>query len=317
MNAGDLSKAPWKLIPAFLKLLYVIHRIKPDIIHSFLPLITFLGASSGAVMRVPLIVTSRRALGTHQERYPVLRLFDLMANRLSHYVTVNSRAVWKDMVQREKINPSKLVLIYNGLEASAFEEATKRKNELRKKLDIQHFTRIVLVVANLIHYKGHEDLLEAANIVANHNPNVLFWLVGEDRGIQHQLERKARDLGIYDKIRFMGQRHDIPELFAISNLLVHPSHEEGFSNVILESMAAGLPVVATNVGGNSESVINGKTGWLVPPRCPEALAAKILDLLNDSEKSKSWGEAGRNRVKNLFSITKMVENHITLYEKTT
>jgi glycosyltransferase involved in cell wall biosynthesis len=144
-------------------------------------------------------------------------------------------------------------------------------------------------------------------------PEMRVLAVGEDRGIGPDLERQASELGIKGAVRFLGQRWDAPELLAASDLSVLPSHEEGFSNVILESMAASLPVVATDVGGNGEAIINGKTGWLVPPRNPGALAASIVDLLKDLPKARQWGERGRRRVRELFTVDKMVEEHLKLY----
>jgi glycosyltransferase involved in cell wall biosynthesis len=100
---------------------------------------------------------------------------------------------------------------------------------------------------------------------------------------------------------------------AISDISVVASHEEGFSNAILEAMAAGLPVVATAVGGNTEAVIHGATGWVVPPRNPETLAARILALLEDPVKIREFGKRGRKRCQECFSLERMVENHIKLY----
>ena len=313
LKAGDLSRAPWKVILAELKLFQIIQDLKPLVVHSFLPLVTFMGVLAGRVLRVPLVISSRRALGTHQERHAVLRPFDLAANRLSHFVTVNSKAVWDDVVRRDHIDPGKLVLIYNGVDARPFESASGVREKLRKHKGLGDFDKIVVVVANLIPYKGHFDFLKAARIVKDRIPGTRFFLVGEDRGIQNNLENEVQSLGIRECVRFMGKRSDIPSLLAASDLFVLPSHEEGFSNVILEAMAAGLPVVATKVGGNSEAVVDGVTGWLVPPRSPALLAEKIVDLLGQPQKAKSWGEKGRERVNRLFTVEQMVDKHLTLY----
>jgi len=122
-------------------------------------------------------------------------------------------------------------------------------------------------------------------------------------------------LNIERHIRFLGLRHDIPQLMAASDLSVLASHEEGFSNVLLESMAAGLPVVATSVGGNPEAVVHGVTGWLTPPHHPAKLAEKMIDLLNNEEKSEKWGERGRVLVKRKFSVEQMVSRHLVLYNQ--
>jgi len=313
LQKGDVSRAPWKLIMAEWRLLKVIHDIHPSVIHSFLPLITFMGALSGRLARVPLVITSRRALGTHQERYPVLRPLDRLASRLSHRITVNSQAVCRDMVVRDKTDPSRLVLIYNGVDSAPFEKAHPLRESARRDLGIQADAKIIITIANLIPYKGHLDLITAAVQVIRRFPDAVFLLVGEDRGIQKELEQKVASLGIGQSIRFLGRRNDIAGLLAASDISVLPSYEEGFSNVILESMSAGLPVVATDVGGNREAVMDGVTGWLVPPRNPAAMSDRILDLLGDREKAATWGRRGQHRVKKDFTIDRMVEAHLRLY----
>jgi glycosyltransferase involved in cell wall biosynthesis len=314
LHRGDLSKAPWKILPAQWRLLRVIRGINFNIIHSFLPLVTFMGALAGRACRVPFVVTSRRALGTHQERYKVLRPLDLMANRLSHRVTVNSKAVWKDVVRRDHIDPRKLILIYNAVDPTPYESARLGREQIRQTLGLKPEEKAVIVIANLIPYKGHSDLLSAMALALREVQGMRLLLVGEDRGIRCHLERQASDLGIFQAVRFLGRRSDIPDLLAAGDLSVLASHEEGFSNVILESMAAGLPVVATDVGGNGEAIVDGETGWLVPPKNPSALSARIVDLLNDPPRASRWGEKGRKRVKELFTVDKMVEEHLKLYD---
>jgi glycosyltransferase involved in cell wall biosynthesis len=206
-----------------------------------------------------------------------------------------------------------MVLIYNGVDGEPFELASRMRKEFRGEMGLTDLQKVVTVIANLIPYKGHHDFLKAASQVKDRIPKATFWLVGEDRGIQKDLERLSRDLRIHDCVSFMGQRSDIPNILAASDLSVLPSHEEGFSNVILESMAAGLPVIATRVGGNSEAVVDGVTGWLVPPRNPEVMAERIGDLIDDAQKARFWGERGKERVKGLFTIEQMVDKHLTLY----
>ena len=217
------------------------------------------------------------------------------------------------MVRRENVDQSKLVLIYNGVATSPFETALSRRKSLRRKYGIRDDEQVLVTVANLIPYKGHFDLILAAREVCNRFPRVQFLLAGEDRGIQDGLERKVRELGLQRSVRFLGRRDDIPGLLAAGDISVLPSHEEGFSNVILESMAAGLPVVATDVGGNGEAVQDGVTGWLTPPGDPSALAEKIIDLLEDPVRARAWGRAGRERIGRMFTVERMVEAHLQLY----
>jgi glycosyltransferase involved in cell wall biosynthesis len=304
------------IIRAQIRLCRVIRKIDPDIIHAYLPLTNFMGSLAGRISNVPLIITSKRALGTHQDRNWGWRIFDMASFRFSHYVTVNSKAVSEDTIARDMGKASKIQLIYNGLELDNFTSKNLKKIKIRETLQLDLDKKIIITVANLIPYKGHIELFKAASLVTRQFSDSLFLLVGEDRGIQKNLQKLTHELGIVDNIIFMGQRNDVSNLMAASDVSVLASHEEGFSNVVLESMAAGLPVVATRVGGNPEAIIDGETGWLVTPGKPEELAMKIIDLLEDPEKAEKWGEAGRSRVKQNFSHEKMVAEFVKLYGKT-
>ena len=315
MKKGDPSRAPFKLIPALWRLLRLIRHLRPHVVHAYLPLVTLMGALAGRIHRIPLVVTSKRGLGTHQERYAFLRPMDLLANRLSHRITVNSQAVWNDMIQRDHIDPSKLCLIHNGIDPSPFQEAAGARGRMRQSLGVKPGDRVMIMIANFIPYKGHIDFVQAAALVVRPYPDIQCLLVGEDRGTESEVARAVEALGLTACFRYLGQRRDIPQLLAGSDLSILTSHEEGFSNVILESMAAGLPVVATRVGGNQEAVEDGVTGWLVPPGDPAALAHKIIDLLSDPARAKDWGDAGKRRVEALFSMNRMVEAHIAMYQE--
>jgi glycosyltransferase involved in cell wall biosynthesis len=317
-DGGYFSEKSWiakifLLIRAQYRLFRVIREIKPDIIHAYLPLTNFMASFPGRILNVPTVITSKRALGTHQDGNWGWRIFDIASFRFSRWVTVNSKAVGEDTIKRDKGSGSKIRLIYNGLDLNEFPQNNRSKREIRESLNLDPDKKIIITVANLIRYKGHTELLKAAAIVTKKFSDCQFLVVGEDRGIRTDLEELAQELGIVNHIVFLDQRKDIPDLMLSSDISVLPSHEEGFSNVVLESMAAGLPVVASRVGGNPEAIIDGQTGWLVPPKQPEELALKIMDLLNDPEKAKKWGEAGRRLVKDNFSAEQMVAAHIKLY----
>jgi len=312
---GDLRRAPWKLIPAQIKLIKAIYRIKPQIIHAYLPLTSFLGVLAGRIFGKCIVITSRRALGKHQDRFPFFKPFDMAANLMSHCITVNSLAVKKDLLSRERIGDSRIVLIYNGIDIDRFRADSFVRRTWRSRMGVSDTQKVIIFVANLIPYKGHKDFLHAASMVVSQHPDVRFWLVGEDRGLQPELEQLAQRLNITIRVSFLGQRLDIAELLTASDILVLASHEEGFSNVILEAMATGLPVIATQVGGNSEAVVTGETGWLCPAGNPSAMALKMMDLLQDSEKALDWGQNGKNRVKSLFSVERLISDHLALYRR--
>jgi glycosyltransferase involved in cell wall biosynthesis len=316
LSKGDIPRRCWKIAAAQWKLVRCIREVKPTVLHAYLPLTTFLGAVAAEVAGVPRIIISKRALGTHQDRHPLLRIVDRLANALSDIITVNSKAVWRDTIQRDHVAPSKLRLIYNGIDYAKIDRVgSTNLSRLKRDLKIGANEKIILNVANYIPYKGHFDLLRAAHIVLREAPESKFLLVGEDRGLLGQLQVMAAELGIQRQALFLGKRQDIRELLTISHVSVSASHEEGFSNAILEAMAAGLPVVATDVGGSPEAVLEGITGWLVPPRRPDILASRILSLLKNADQASAFGQRGRMRIQKSFSMNRMVESHLDLYRE--
>jgi glycosyltransferase involved in cell wall biosynthesis len=140
-------------------------------------------------------------------------------------------------------------------------------------------------------------------------------LAGRDEGLRQKLERRIAERDIGDHVQFVGEYRDVSSLFAAADFAVLSSWEEGFSNVVLEAMIAGLPMVVTDVGGNPEAVLHGKTGLVVPPHNPSALGRAILRLARDRGLRERLGNAGRTRVEQEFSLERCVDDHHNLYEE--
>jgi glycosyltransferase involved in cell wall biosynthesis len=174
---------------------------------------------------------------------------------------------------------------------------------------------VVTYVANFYGYKGHADLIEAAGSVAREIPDVLFLLVGRDAGAMAEARNQIARLGLENHVVLAGARADTTGIFAASTLAVHPSHQEGFPNAVLEAMAAGKAVVAAASGGTVEAMEDGRTGILVPPCNPDALAEALLRLLRDPARAQRMGEAGRERVQAEFSLERMVRSYQDLYDE--
>jgi glycosyltransferase involved in cell wall biosynthesis len=162
--------------------------------------------------------------------------------------------------------------------------------------------------------KGIPYFLDAATVLAERFPDVCFLVVG-DGAIKRELEEQACRMGLGQRIAFTGFRSDVPELLSEAAVSVLPSLSEGTSNTLLESMAAGIPVIATRVGGNPEVVEDGVSGLLVPPRDSAALAAATARLLEDEALAARLGEAGMRRVSELFSIEGSVHETEHLYQR--
>jgi len=228
-------------------------------------------------------------------------------------ILVNSDAVRRDVERTERYWEGKFRKIYNGVEPMTAWSSGERE-AFRQREGIPADAFVAACVSNFYPYKGHAELVEAAARVLTAFPNVLFLLVGRDSGTLEATRTRVRERGIEGSVRFLGSRADVPNLLRASDLFVHPSREEGFSNAILEAMAAGLPVVACDVGGNPEAVVDGETGRLVPPRDPERFACGMVELIADESKRKIFGEAGQRRASERFSLDRMVGEMESLYE---
>jgi len=174
---------------------------------------------------------------------------------------------------------------------------------------------VMSIVANLIPYKGHADLVDALALAAPDLPSGWRLLcLGRNDGIGDCLRQRAAMAGIGDNILWLGSRRDVPQILAASDIGLLVSHQEGFSNAVLEGMAAGLPMVVTDVGGNAEAVADGDTGYVVPARDPQALAAAIRRVARDPQR-RLMGERGRERIHQHFSLDACVDAYERLYEE--
>jgi glycosyltransferase involved in cell wall biosynthesis len=232
-----------------------------------------------------------------------------------------SEGVRQYTLKRDKTEPARTVTILNGIDPSVMvpPEHVKR---IRASLDLPPGAPIIITVANPRHVKGIDVLVRAAVKVGSEIPDARILVVGNfggsetdktfTKGIMHLTET----LGAGRWIKFLGTSHVVPTLLKASDVFVLPSRSEGLSNALLESMRAGLPCVATAVGGNPEVVVEGRTGFLVPSDDPAALADRILRLLRDRELRVRMGEASRQRLIETFTVQKMTDQVVASYQRT-
>jgi glycosyltransferase involved in cell wall biosynthesis len=263
----------------------------------------------------PVVVASIRDRGPYLT--PMQRRVQRHVCRLADRVLVNAEAVRTWLVD-EGYAPSNILVIPNGIDLRRFAEGANRA-EVRRSLGVADTARLVAVVSRLSRLKGLEDFLDAAAVVAATYPDARFLLVGEPSPIKNreyldELAARAARLGITDRVIFTGLRSDVPALLAAVDVSVMPSLNEALSNVLLESMAAGAPVVATNVGGTAEALVNGDNGLLIPPADPRALAEAIVQLLRHPSLARELGDRGRRTVSTRFSLDRMVASTEAVYD---
>lgn len=287
---------------------------KIDIVHSYLPAANVLGPLAAKLAGVPRVIVSKRSLPDYKQGHPVLSRLESAGNLCADIVMANSEAVKRETERTESFCRGKFAVVYNGVEPAPQWDSGAAA-AFRKKEGLPPDATLAVCVSNFFAYKGHAELVRAAAIVKKDFPKLLFLLAGRDAGSMQSVKALAQELGAAENLRFLGVRSDVPDFLRASDLFVHPSRQEGFSNSVLEAMAAGLPVLACAVGGNNEAVSGGVTGLLVPKDDHEALAAALLRLLKDPAGMKAMGEAGRKKALELFSIGSMVSGIEGLYRK--
>jgi glycosyltransferase involved in cell wall biosynthesis len=230
--------------------------------------------------------------------------YHLMA-RIPHAVTAVSDAVRQYCVQVDGINSTRVHKIYNGLNIERFANTRHRSRA----------GSLIISVGNIRRIKGHDIFIRAAAIVAKRFPQARFSIAGEVLEPEYfqELLILIDSLGLADRFHFEDGVTDLPSFLAEAEIFVLPSRSEGFSNALIEAMAASLPVVATRVGGNPEAVEDGVTGLLVPSEDPDAMADALQELLSDSERSRAMGEAGRHLAIREFSNERVVNQVADIY----
>jgi glycosyltransferase involved in cell wall biosynthesis len=300
-----------------------LRRDRTQILHSYNFYANVFSLPAAKLAGVPCIVASIRDMGVYLS--PAKLQAQKLVCRLADRIVVNAGAI-RDWLIEQGYAPHKIVVIRNGVDTSRFLPRDDGA-ALRCELDIPAAAPLVVLLARLNPTKGIECFFEAAAKVHATHPDAYFLAVGEcytrnaagevvvDSVYRQKLQDKATSLGLADRVRFTGLRKDVPQVLAAAAVSVLPSISEGISNTLLESMAAGVPVVATRVGGTPEVIDDGEHGLLVPVNDPHALAAAISRVLGDPALAGWLGANGRRRVKEEFSFDAVVRKTEGLYRE--
>ena len=293
-----------------------IRHQKINILHSFFEGSDIWGTLLAKLAAIPVVVSSKRDLGFSKNK-KILMAYRLINPFVAKFISV-SEAVKHQVHRQEKVNLEKIITIYNGVDINKFHK-TNHKDVIKNELKLNAKSSIVGVLANIRPIKGLEYFIYAASKVVKEFPQTQFIVIGicipgqENVIYYNKLKSLVQELKLENKFFFLGGRSDIPEILSIMDVSVLPSLSEGFSNTVIESMAAGNPLVVTDVGGNSEAVVHGKTGFVVPSKDSDKLAEAISILLYNQKLAKTMGEAGRKRAEQIFSIETMIDKIENLY----
>lgn len=277
--------------------------------HDFYTNVFGMSAASLAGIKAK-VAAKRETLGV---RSPAQEFVEKLAFGRADSIVVNAAAVREYLIERS-VPAGKITVIYNGLDISRFDDETRSPAEVRLDLGLPAEGPLVTLVANLRHpVKDVPMFLRSAQKVTQAIGGVQFVVAGEGE-LEGELKTLATELNIADRVHFIGRCSDVPGLLSVASVCVLTSVAEGFSNSIIEYMAAGRPVVATNVGGAAEAIADGVTGYLVEPGDDGAMAGHVIELLKDNEKAEKMGKTGKIMVAGQFSTSAQLSKTLQLYD---
>jgi L-malate glycosyltransferase len=289
----------------------ILSRHKFDVVQTHFIDSNYAGILAAKLAGVKAIISTRRGMPYWRNTFELFLL--RIMNRAVDVFVANSRWSASSYCAAEGIRSDKMKIIYNGINVADFPIDDETRAASRAQLGVDSSTRIVGIVANLRPIKRIDVFLRAAARIKSQSRNVRFIIVGEGEA-RNKLMALACDLGLQSDVTFMGQREDIPNLLSAFDIGVLTSQSESLSNSIIEYSAASLPVVCTDVGGAKETIVDGTTGYIVPPGDADMLADRIVRLLADPS-LKQMGAFGRERVQRLFSIGSMARQYEELYRQ--
>jgi glycosyltransferase involved in cell wall biosynthesis len=294
---------------AFRKVAKLLRDLRIDVIHTHNTQPFFDGTIGAMLAGVRTVIHTDHARAFPDKlRYMVAE----WAMSLYAYRVVGcSEHTSEQLMRYEKIPKRKIVTIPNGIDGSRFDLTIDRQAK-RRELGIHEQGSVIGLAVRLSDQKGITFLLQAMPRILAKHPDTTLLIAG-DGDLRTDLEREAQQIGIAARVKFCGPRKDIPELLKLLDLYVLPSKWEGLPMVILEAMAAGCPIVATDVGGNSTAVVDGVTGALVPPQDPGALAEAVIRLLDSPELLQTYAANAKQRFRERFSAETMARQYERLY----
>ena len=307
---------PLKDLQALFRLTGFIRRGRYTIVHTNSSKAGILGRWAARLAGTPVIVHTVHGWGHHERQHPLVRRFYILLERATARITdklivVSPRNTEKGLADGIG-TPEKYITIRSGIELDRFLKPTRPREAVREELGIPPDVPVVGTVTRLSPQKAPLDFVDAAAHVAARRPDVHFVIVG-DGPLRAEMEAAIAVRSLTDRVHLTGLRRDVPDLMHSFDVFALTSLWEGLPRVLPQAMTTGLPIVATAVDGNAEAVTDGVNGFLTPPGDPQAMAAALLRLLEDSVLARRMGEAGRRKAGE-FSAHRMVSDIAALYD---
>lgn len=295
------------------RLVSLLRQLSPDVVHTFFPVSNIVGVAAARIARVPAIVSSRRDYGEWMVAH-----YLWVTRLVNHFVTrivTNSSQVKQLTVEKEDVKAGQIEVIPNAIDTTRFRDLAVCW-ELKQSLGIPTSHKVVGIVANYRPMKRHETFIRIAREVLNVRDDVDFILIGQNAAgipIRESLEQMGRNLGIHDRLHFVGAQRDVKPFLSILDVGVNCSEGEGLSNAIMEYMAAGVPCVIANSGGNPDLVTSGVNGILFDLDDYHAATTHILSLLSDRVLRDRLVAAARERLEREMSLSAVIARYEKFY----
>jgi len=302
----------WRFV---LRLAKLIRELGIELLHSHLAGMNFYACLAGLVCRKPVIVTYHGLIGDWQQRTLKNRIKYALIRHVASAVVTVSDFLRRELVRTWGFNAEQVRRIYNGVDFRAFDQVPVGVS-IRMQFGIPETAPLVGMVGNIRTPKGYEYFVRAARVVADKRPACRFLIVGQGKGkLLDELRALITGLNLEETVILAGFRDDIPSILRQLDVFALSSVSEGLSIATIEAMAAARPVVVTDSGGPTEIVEDGVTGLVVAPADPEALAEKIMRLLDDPELARKFALRAKEAVRSRFDLDASVRNYVELYRR--
>jgi glycosyltransferase involved in cell wall biosynthesis len=304
---------------SYRKIKRILREFQPDVVHTHSAKGGVLGRAAAWSLGVPAIVHTVHGAPFHPYQgrgvRAVFRACERWAARRCHAMVSVADAMTDLMVDAGVAPREKFTTVYSGMEVEPFLTANEHRERVRAELGYGPEHVVVGKIARLFRLKGHRYVIEAARTVAEENPNVRFLMVG-DGILKRRLERQVAAAGLEDRFRWVGLAPPprTVELLSAMDIIVHASLREGLARVLPQALIAGKPVVSYDIDGAREVVLPGETGFLLPPKCIDEMAAALVRLSAAPDLRAKLGEEGRRRLTERFRHERMAAQLRDLYE---
>lgn len=305
-------------------LVRLMRRERFDVVHTHTPKAGLLGQLAARLSGVPVVVNTLHGFYFHDGMKPVPRRFYIWMERIaakcSDTILSQNTEDMATAVKERIASPELIKWLGNGIDIGHFDRrrvSLQAFDTLRDEIGLERDALVVGFVGRLVEEKGILELLEAATKVLKAFPNARFLIVGPYDEEKPDALRPdvAERYGVSERCRFVGMRHDLPELYALMDVFVLPSHREGFPRTPMEASAMGVPAVVSDIRGCREAVEHGVNGLLFPVHNSDALAEAIISLLRDDSRRASMGAAGRRMAEERFDEQKVFDRVLSEYER--